>query len=54
LSDDELTGKLLSAAEPYLSSAAAGELADRCWEFDRLADVSDVLRPFNDRVTAAT
>jgi 2-methylcitrate dehydratase PrpD len=50
LTDDELTGKLLAAAEPYLSSAAAGELADRCWEFDQLADVADVLRPLNERV----
>jgi 2-methylcitrate dehydratase PrpD len=54
LTDDELTGKLLAAAEPYLSSAAAGELADRCWKFDQLADVADVLRPLNERVAAAS
>jgi 2-methylcitrate dehydratase PrpD len=54
LTDDELTGKLLAAAEPYLSSAAAGELADRCWQFDQLADVADVLRPLNERVAAAS
>jgi 2-methylcitrate dehydratase PrpD len=54
LSDDELTTKLLSSAEPYLSPAQARELADRCWAFDQSTDVSDVLGPLNDRVAAAS
>lgn len=54
LSDDELTTKLLGAAEPYLPPSGARELADRCWAFDRSADVSDVLRPLTERVAAAS
>jgi 2-methylcitrate dehydratase PrpD len=54
LSDDELTGKLLASAEDYLAPSAARELADRCWEFDELADIGDVLRPLTERVAAAS
>lgn len=54
LSDDELTTKLLTAAEPYLPPAGARELADRCWTFDQAADVADVLRPLTERVAAAS
>ncbi|HEX5117536.1 MAG TPA: MmgE/PrpD family protein [Pseudonocardiaceae bacterium] len=54
LSDDELADKFLSAAEPYLSPAEAAQLLERCWEFDRLADVSDVLAPLRGRVAAAS
>jgi 2-methylcitrate dehydratase PrpD len=54
LSDDELTAKLLTAAEAYLPPDRARELADRAWAFDQAADVADVLRPLTERVAAAS
>jgi 2-methylcitrate dehydratase PrpD len=54
LSDDELAGKLLAAAEPYVDPAAALELVQRCWEFDRLPAVADVLQPLTGRLAAAS
>ncbi|HVV23939.1 MAG TPA: MmgE/PrpD family protein [Pseudonocardiaceae bacterium] len=54
LSDDDLAGKLLAAAEPYLDTSAALDLVDRCWEFDRLPAIADVLGPLTDRLAAAS
>jgi 2-methylcitrate dehydratase PrpD len=54
LSDDDLTGKLLSSAADYLAPATARELADRCWEFDTLPDIGEVFRPLTERVAAAS
>jgi 2-methylcitrate dehydratase PrpD len=54
LTDDELTDKLLTAAEPFLTPAAAAELVRRCWTFDTLPDVSEVLAPLSERVAAAS
>jgi 2-methylcitrate dehydratase PrpD len=54
MSDDELTGKLLAAAEAYLPAAGARELADRAWAFDQAAELADVLRPLTERVAAAS
>jgi 2-methylcitrate dehydratase PrpD len=54
LSDDDLTGKLLSSAEEYLPPAAARELADRCWDFDSLAEIGEVFQPLTERVAAAS
>ncbi|HEX3786300.1 MAG TPA: MmgE/PrpD family protein [Pseudonocardiaceae bacterium] len=54
LTDDELTAKLLAASEPYLRPEQARDLVDRCWEFEKLPDVGEVLRMLGDRLATAS